>query len=59
MYGWVYDSLQALGLTLGTIALCALPIAASWLFLSTALGRTQEGLAIKTDDQGEPEWQSR
>ncbi|WP_208867014.1 MFS transporter [Bradyrhizobium sp. AS23.2] len=59
LYGWVYDSLQALGLKLGAIALCALPVAASWLFLSTALGRTQEGLAIKTDDQGEPEWQSK
>lgn len=58
LYGWVYDSLQALGLKLGAIALCALPVVAGWLFLSTALGRTQEGLATKADDQGEPEWQS-
>ena len=42
LYGWVYDSLQALGLKLGAIALCALPVVAGWLILSTALGRTQE-----------------
>jgi ATP:ADP antiporter, AAA family len=58
LYGWVYDSLQALGLKLGAIALCALPVAAGWLLLSTALGRTQEHLATKTDDQGEPGWQT-
>lgn len=54
LYGWVYDSLQALGLKLGAIALCALPVAAGWLVLSTALGRTQERLATKTDDRGGP-----
>jgi ATP:ADP antiporter, AAA family len=58
LYGWVYDSLQALGLKLGAIALCALPVAAGWLILSTALGRRQERLALKTDDKGEPGWQS-
>jgi AAA family ATP:ADP antiporter len=58
LYGWVYDSLQALGLKLGAIALCALPVAAGWLVLSTALGRTQERLATKTDDQGASGWQS-
>jgi ATP:ADP antiporter, AAA family len=58
LYGWVYDSLQALGLKLGAIALCALPVAAGWLVLSTALGRTQERLATKTDDEGAPAWQS-
>ena len=42
LYGWVYDSLQVLGLKLGAIALCALPVAAAWLALSAALGRTQE-----------------
>jgi ATP:ADP antiporter, AAA family len=51
LYGWVYDSLQALGLKLGVIALCALPVAAGWLVLSTALGRTHEHLATKADDQ--------
>jgi ATP:ADP antiporter, AAA family len=58
LYGWVYDSLQVIGLKLGTIALCALPVAAGWLVLSTALGRTQERLATKSDDKGEPGWQS-
>jgi AAA family ATP:ADP antiporter len=57
LYGWVYDSLQALGLKLGAIALCALPVAAGWLVLSTALGRTQERLATDTDE-GIPAWQS-
>ena len=42
LYGWVFDSLQGLGLKLGAIALCALPVMAAWLLLSTALGRTQE-----------------
>jgi len=54
LYGWVYDSLQALGLKLGAIALCALPVAAGWVVLSIALGRTQERLAAKIDDQGVP-----
>jgi len=42
LYGWVFDSLQALGLKLGAIALCALPVAAGWLILSAILGRVQE-----------------
>jgi AAA family ATP:ADP antiporter len=58
LYGWVYDSLQALGLKLGAIALCALPVAVGWLVLSTALGRTQERLASKIDDQEAGGWQS-
>jgi AAA family ATP:ADP antiporter len=58
VYGWVYEGLQALGLKLGAIALCALPVAAGWLVLSTALGRTQERLATKADDQGAVGWQS-
>jgi len=42
VYGWVFDGLQALGLKLGAIALCALPVVAGWLVLSAALGRAQE-----------------
>jgi ATP:ADP antiporter, AAA family len=57
LYGWLYDSLQLLGLKLGAIALCALPVAAGWLVLSTALGRTQERLAAKTDE-GAPGWKT-
>ena len=58
LYGWVYDSLQVLGLKIGAIAICALPVAAGWLFLSTALGRTQERLATEIADQGVPAWRS-
>jgi ATP:ADP antiporter, AAA family len=42
LYGWVYDSLQAVGLKLGAIALVACPVAAVWLIISAALGRAQE-----------------
>ena len=42
LYGWVFDSLQTLGLKLGAIALCALPVAAGWLVLSIVLGRAQQ-----------------
>ena len=58
LYGWVYDSLQALGLKLGAIALCALPVVAGWLILSTALGQTQERFTTKRDDEGAPRCQS-
>jgi hypothetical protein len=46
LYGWMFDSLQGLGLKLGAIALCALPVAAGWLVLSAALGRVQERRAV-------------
>jgi AAA family ATP:ADP antiporter len=52
LYGWVYHLLQALGLKLGAIALCVLPIVAGWLFLSIVLGRKQERLAPKPEDGG-------
>jgi AAA family ATP:ADP antiporter len=48
LYGWMFDSLQALGLKLGAIALCALPVAAGWLVLSTAVGRAQERRAARS-----------
>jgi AAA family ATP:ADP antiporter len=47
LYGWVFDSLQGLGLKLGAIALCALPVMAGWLVLSAALGRTQERRVVR------------
>ena len=49
LYGWVFDSLQALGLKLGAIALVALPVAGCWLVLSAALGRAQERRAVLAD----------
>ena len=47
LYGWAFDGVQAFGLKLGAIALCALPVAAGWLVLSAALGRTQERRAAR------------
>jgi AAA family ATP:ADP antiporter len=38
LFGWMFDSLQAIGLKLGAVALCAVPVAAGWLALSSALG---------------------
>jgi ATP:ADP antiporter, AAA family len=49
LYGWVFDSLQALGLKLGAIALVAWPLAAVWLILSASLGRAQERRAALMD----------
>ena len=50
LYGWVFDSLQVLGLKLGAIALVALPMAAGWLVLSGVLGRAQEHRAALVDE---------
>jgi AAA family ATP:ADP antiporter len=50
LYGWVFDSLQALGLKLGAIALIACPVAACWLVLSAILGRAQERRATEITD---------
>ena len=50
LYGWVFDSLQALGLKLGAIALVMMPIAAGWLMLSAALGWAQERRAAATGE---------
>jgi AAA family ATP:ADP antiporter len=47
LYGWVFDSLQALGLKLGAIALVAWPVVVGWLLLSRALGRAQERRAAE------------
>ena len=47
LYGWVFDSLQALGLKLAAIAAAAVPVALGWLALSVALGRAQERRAAR------------
>jgi AAA family ATP:ADP antiporter len=39
--GWMFGSLEALGLKIAAIALIALPVAAGWLVLSAGLGRSQ------------------
>jgi AAA family ATP:ADP antiporter len=54
LYSWVFDSLQGLGLKLGTIALVAAPMAAVWLILSAALGRAQERRAKLIDAAAAP-----
>ncbi len=46
-WGWVFDSLQALGLKLGAIALASLPVVAVWAALSAALGRTHDRRAAR------------
>jgi AAA family ATP:ADP antiporter len=40
--GWIFDSLQGLGLKIGAIALSSLPVVAGWFVLSIGLGRAQE-----------------
>ncbi|MGH8736646.1 MAG: NTP/NDP exchange transporter [Burkholderiales bacterium] len=47
LYGWLFDSLQVIGLKLGAIAACAVPAALGWLALSVALGRAQERRAAQ------------
>lgn len=47
LYGWVFDSLQMLGVKLASVALWSLPVAAGWLVLSSALGRTHERRAAR------------
>jgi ATP:ADP antiporter, AAA family len=47
VYAPLFDGLQALGLKIGGIALCALPVAIGWLLLSTRLGRSQERRAVE------------
>jgi AAA family ATP:ADP antiporter len=42
LHGWLFESLHAIGLKIGAIALCALPVAAGWLVLSLALGRMHD-----------------
>jgi ATP:ADP antiporter, AAA family len=46
--GWIFDSMQALGLKLGAVALCSLPVVAGWLVLSMGLGRAQERRSEQT-----------
>ena len=50
LYGWVFDNLKALGLKLGAIALCAVPVAAGGLVLSMILWWTQERRAAQLSE---------
>ena len=42
LWGWLYESVHAIGLKLGAIALVAVPVAAAWMALSAALGRMHD-----------------
>jgi AAA family ATP:ADP antiporter len=52
--GWIFDTLQGLGLKLGAIALCSLPVVAGWAVLSLALGREQEKRSTPSPAQPPP-----
>ena len=49
--GWLYTGLAAVGLSIGTIALVAAPVAATWAILGLRLGRSQEQLATGQDSE--------
>jgi len=52
--GWIFDTLQGMGLKLGAIALCSLPVVAGWAVLSLALGREQEKRSTHSPAQHPP-----
>ncbi len=45
--GWIYAGLSALGLTVGAIALVAVPVAGLWALTGLQLGRRQEAIATE------------
>jgi len=47
--GWIYAGLAALGLTIGAIALVAVPVAALWALTGLQLGQRQEALASTSE----------
>jgi len=48
--GWIFAGLQALGLSLGAIALTAVPVAGLWALLGFELGGRQDDLAAADED---------
>jgi AAA family ATP:ADP antiporter len=48
--GWIYAGLAAIGLSIGAIALAAVPVAGLWVILGLRLGRREEAMAT---DQGD------
>ena len=50
--GWVYTGLQALGLSVGAIALVAVPVMGVWMGIGLLLGRAQEERRKSWTDQG-------
>ena len=51
--GWLYTGLAAVGLTIGAIALVAAPVAGIWAVLGLRLGKRQESLAAKDEENPE------
>lgn len=49
--GWIYTGLAAIGLSIGAIALTAVPVAAVWTVLALRLGFKQEELGNKGGSQ--------
>jgi len=47
--GWIYTGLAALGLTIGGIALVAVPVMAVWAAVGLSLGKAQDELAAAED----------
>jgi AAA family ATP:ADP antiporter len=52
--GWMYAGLAALGLTIGGIALVAVPVAGLWAITGLQLGRKQERLTAGGDGIADP-----
>lgn len=51
--GWIYTGLAGLGLTVGAIALVAVPVMAVWVGLGLFLGRAQEQKALEFAEERE------
>ena len=49
LFAQVFSALRAAGIELGTISLATIPVAAGWLALSLALGRTHERRASRVE----------
>jgi AAA family ATP:ADP antiporter len=49
--GWIYTGLAAVGLSSGTIALMAAPVAAVWAITGLRLGRRERALATQQGDE--------
>jgi AAA family ATP:ADP antiporter len=52
--GWIYAGLTALGLTVGAIALVAVPVAGLWALTGLQLGRRQEAIAAVESGSDRP-----
>ena len=49
--GWIYTGLLAVGLSIGTIAFMAAPVAAVWAMVGLGLGRSEHALATKQGNE--------